>query len=236
MTIKKTTIILSALFALTGFSFAAQNAPSSNTEQSAPSNSANTPAKVQSAKNTQNPIEMLNNSIVNTQNLLVKDSEKLSDNPEALIRIINNNIMPILATNIIAQLLVGQTVWKEASKKDKKEFIASITHMLVYTYAKNVAQAGNYKITINPFDNDSWKKQRVIVATGRITNLQKNSSSEMSIYLLKNNKKQWRVYDLSVAGVSILDNLKAQFKQYKTLKEINTAIESKNVKLDNKKA
>lgn len=58
----------------------------------------------------------------------------------------------------------------------------------------------------------------------------------MSIYLLKNNKKQWRVYDLSVAGVSILDNLKAQFKQYKTLKEINTAIESKNVKLDNKKA
>lgn len=186
-----------------------------------------------SARN--DPVAMLNASVVKTQNLLIKKSKILSKDPAALIQVIDQHIMPILATNVIAQLLVGQKRWKNASKAAQNEFIARMTHLLANTYAKNVGQAGDYKIVINPFLNDSWQHEQIIVVTGKIVNIAKDTSADLNVYLLKNKQGEWKVYDLSIAGISILENLKAQFKRYASLAAINQAIKDKNVKLANQK-
>lgn len=186
------------------------------------------------------PVTLLQKSIVKTQKTLIQSKKELSQNPRELIQLINTHVMPLLATNIIAQLLVGKGRWQTADQKEQQKFIVEITQMLAYSYAENIAQAGTYDIQIFPFHNNSWQGQRLIVVTGKIINLQNQASSDLNIKMLneagKGNAPKWRIYDLAVAGVSILDNFRAQFKGYKTLKEINLAIEKKNHELINKKS
>ncbi|WP_119344450.1 MlaC/ttg2D family ABC transporter substrate-binding protein [Facilibium subflavum] len=198
-------------------------------------NSTQTMSKTQKSLQDSDPITMLNDSIVTTQNLLVKESKMLSKNPKKLLEIIDQQVMPVLATDIIAQLLVGKR-WKKASHAQQKAFINLMKKTLVDTYATNVAQAGKYKIKIYPFLDNSWKKKQIIIANGKIINIEKdNSGADLSIYLLKDKKGRWKVYDVSISGVSILNNLKEQFANYKTLNDINKAIEAKNVKLADQK-
>ena len=198
----------------------------------------------QTAKNRKNeqsssPINMLNSSIVATQKLLIQDKDKYTQHPEELFKLISNNIIPIVATSVIAEMLIGRERWHQANNKEQQTFTRQLMKMLTYSYATNVAQAGHYKIKIFHFANNSWEKEHLVVVSGSIINLQKDYSSELRVFLLKDREGQWKVYDLSVAGVSILENYKAQFKseytQYKSLTEINQSIEQKNATLKNNK-
>lgn len=186
-----------------------------------------------------NPIDMLNSSIVTTQKLLIKDKDRYTQHPEELFQLISHNIIPVVATKVIAQMLIGRERWRKADDTQQQVFIRQLIKMLTYSYATNVAQAGHYKIKLVDFANDSWQKENLVVVSGSIINLQKDYSSDLRIFLLKDRQGQWKVYDLSVAGVSILDNYKAQFKseysKYNSLAEINQSIEKQNAKLKNKK-
>lgn len=186
-----------------------------------------------------NPIDMLNSSIVTTQKLLIKDKDRYTQHPEELFQLISHNIIPVVATKVIAQMLIGRERWQKADDTQQQIFIRQLIKMLTYSYATNVAQAGHYKIKLVDFANDSWQKENLVVVSGSIINLQKDYSSDLRIFLLKDRQGQWKVYDLSVAGVSILDNYKAQFKseysKYNSLAEINQSIEKQNAKLKNKK-
>ncbi|WP_440682389.1 MlaC/ttg2D family ABC transporter substrate-binding protein [Cysteiniphilum halobium] len=235
---QKIMMFLSASLVLSGM----QLSFASETKSATAVTSAATKTTADISKPTKNttPIALLQQSIVETQKTLIQSKKQLSQNPKELIQLIDNHVMPLLATNIIAQLLVGKERWQAANEKEHQKFITEITQMLAYSYAENIAQAGNYDIQIFPFSNNSWQKQRLIVVTGKIINLQNKSSSDLSIKMLNEAGKRaapkWKIYDLSVAGVSILDNFKAQFKDYKTLKDINLAIEKKNNELISKKS
>lgn len=193
---------------------------------------ASTVSSVSKTSDAQNPVNMLNDSIVRTQQTLVKEAKVFQENPAKLIALIDANIVPHLSTTIIAQIILGKQRWREASKADQDQFIAQLTKMLAYTYASTIAKAGDYEVRLNPFANDSWKHERLIYITGSIINLTNKSSSAINIYLLKDKLGDWKIYDMSVEGVSILKNLKAQFEGFKTLKAVNEAIEKKNVKLE----
>lgn len=235
---KKLIIFASATLILGSMqiSFAADTKPAATTTSAG----TNLTAAVSNPTTNTDPVTLLQQSIVQTQKTLIKSKNELSKNPKELIQLIDTHVMPLLATNIIAQLLVGKGRWQAADKKEHQQFIAEITQMLAYSYAENIAQAGNYDIQIFPFSNNSWQGQRLIVVTGKIINLQNQSSSDLSIKMLneagKDSAAKWKIYDLAVAGVSILDNFRAQFKDYKNLKDINLAIEKKNNELINKKS
>ncbi|WP_395946725.1 phospholipid-binding protein MlaC [Caedibacter taeniospiralis] len=241
--------LLNGIFLISSFqlSFASDSISTSDHSQS----QAAEPSEIKSIQNNtdkqidlSDPVQLLQNSIVDTQKTLIQNKDQLKKDPQALVQLIDTRVMPLLASDIIAQLLVGKARWQAATEAEQQKFITEITQMLAYSYIENIAQAGNYAIQIFPFSNDSWKEQRLVVVTGKITNLQNNSASDMSIKMLKTSVKksslntapQWKIYDLSVAGVSILDNFKAQFQDYKTLKDINLAIEKKNHELISKKS
>ena len=230
----KTSVLFILSLSLLSTSLYAHN-PDTKTDKAASARTINTDkpqADITATLNNEDPVSLLNSSIVKTQNLLIQNSKQLSDHPKKLLKLIKENVSPLLANNIIAQLLIGKERWRSAPKTELQKFINELTQMLVCSYAANVAQAGHYKIEIYKFANDSWKAKRIIVVRGTITNLNKpNSNSSININMLKEKSGQWKIYDLSVAGVSILDNYKAQFKDYKTLKDINNALEKKNAQL-----
>ncbi|QLE79558.1 ABC transporter substrate-binding protein [Francisella sp. Scap27] len=191
---------------------------------------------ISSAWAIENPVNMLNNTIVKTQDDLIKNATEYSKDPYKLLALVDQKIIPIVSPKVIAQLIVGTKKWKAASADDQKAFITSATEMLTFMYAKNVAYAGKYKMTLFDFDkdNNSWQKKPIIVVNGKITNIDNNKSSDFSIKMFKKNDK-WHIYDFDVAGVSILRTYKEQFKSYasvsdmiKAANKVTTRIKKKN--------
>jgi phospholipid transport system substrate-binding protein len=191
---------------------------------------------ISSAWAIENPVNMLNNTIVKTQDDLIKNAAEYSKDPYKLLALVDQKIIPIVSPKVIAQLIVGSKKWKAASAADQKTFITSATEMLTFMYAKNVAYAGKYKMTLFDFDKDnsSWQKKPIIVVNGKITNIDSEKSSDFSIKMFKKDDK-WHIYDFDVAGVSILRTYKEQFKSYATVSDmikaankVTTRIKKKN--------
>ena len=187
-------------------------------------------SNIKKENNFNNPAKILEKTIVETQNIIIKNQNDYKNNSNKLFQIINKHITPLLATNIIAQLLVGKEKWNQGDNKEKKKFIMNLSKLIANSYASNITQTGNYRIHIFPFSNNSWKKEILVVVKGEIINIEKNSSSDLSINMIKLKNGDWKIYDLSVAGVSIINSYKEQFQKYKTLELINKAIEKKNEK------
>ena len=171
-----------------------------------------------------NPVDILNSTVVKTQNELIKNGAEYSKNPYKLLSLINNEIMPVVAPDVIAQLVVGTDKWKKATSKEQQQFVDTAKEMLVFMYAKSVAYAGKYKIKLFPFDKDSnaWQSKSIVIVNGKITNIDNNQGSDFAVKMFQKNG-QWHIYDFDVAGVSILEAYKAQFVSYTNVTQMTVA-------------
>jgi len=226
---------------------------------------------ISSAWAVQNPVDMLNKTIVSTQDKLMKNASKYQKDPYKLLALVDKKIIPVVSPSVLAQLIVGPKKWNDAGqeqikqikakvikqlgedatkktidkevdsrvaiikKQEHKKFIKSATEMLTFMYAKNVASAGKYKLTLFPFDseNTSWKKKNIVVVNGKITNTDNNQSSDFAVKMFKKDD-QWHIYDFDVAGVSILRTYQEQFQSFKTVAEMIVASEKVTLKIKTK--
>lgn len=190
---------------------------------------------ISSAWAIQNPVDILNKTIVVTQDNLMKNSSIYQKDPYKLLALVDEKIIPIVSPKVVAQVIVGTKKWQAATPKEQAAFIKSATEMLTFMYAKNVASAGKYKLTLFPFDseNTNWKKKNIVVVNGKITNTDNNQSSDFAVKMFKKND-QWHIYDFDVAGVSILRTYQEQFKSFKTVAEMVKASEKVTLRIKKK--
>jgi phospholipid transport system substrate-binding protein len=190
---------------------------------------------ISSAWAIQNPVDMLNKTIVVTQDKLMKSSKMYQEDPYKLLALVDQKIIPAVDPSVVAQVIVGTKKWSASTPKDQKAFIKSATEMLTFMYAKNVASAGKYKLTLFPFDseNTSWQKKNIVVVNGKITNIDNNQSSDFAVKMFKKND-QWHIYDFDVAGVSILRTYQEQFASFKTVADMTKASEKVTHKIKEK--
>lgn len=190
---------------------------------------------ISSALAIENPVDMLNNTIVKTQNNLITNADEYKKDPYKLLSLVDNEIIPIVAPKVVAQLVVGTDKWKKATPEEQKQFIKSATEMLTFMYAKNVAYAGKYRITLFPFnkDDNSWQKKPIVVVNGKITNIDNNQSSDFAVKMFQKDGK-WHIYDFDVAGVSILRTYQQQFEPYANVAEMTKAAEKVTTRIKKK--
>lgn len=183
----------------------------------------------------ENPVDMLNRTIVKTQNKLIKNADEYKQDPYKLLRLINRKIIPVVAPSVIAQIVVGTPKWKKATPEEQKQFIHSATEMLAFMYAKNVASTSKYKLTLFPFNNNdtSWESKPIFIINGKITNIDNNQSSDFAVKMFQKDGK-WHVYDFDVAGVSILRTYKQQFAPYPNVVEMTKATEKVTIRIKEK--
>lgn len=190
---------------------------------------------ISSAWAIENPVNMLNRTIVKTQNKLIKNADEYKQDPYKLLSLVNRKIIPVVAPSVIAQLVVGTPKWKKATPEEQKQFIRSATEMLAFMYAKNVASASKYKLTLFPFNNNdtSWESKPIVIVNGKITNIDNNQSSDFAVKMFQKDGK-WHVYDFDVAGVSILRTYQQQFAPYPNVVEMTKATEKVTIKIKEK--
>ena len=96
--------------------------------------------------------------------------------------------------------------WNELADKDKEEFVSLFRKLLINSYADKIeSYSGEGVQYINERTEKDYAEVRTKVLTGKI---------EIPLdYRLLNKGADWRVYDVVVDGVSLVNNYRGQFSK-----------------------
>lgn len=96
--------------------------------------------------------------------------------------------------------------WQSLDQAEQREFVAALTQKLLVAYGKTVRASGDEKIE---FNRERLDGNYATVETKVIS-----SSGELPIeYRMRIVDGQWKVYDMVIENVSIVNNYRAQFER-----------------------
>lgn len=105
----------------------------------------------------------------------------------------------------MARLTIGNDVWKQATPKQQKRFFELFETLLERNYLDQIEGYAGQAIR---FDGERGTKGYPVVETTVVREDAENLTME---YRMLQHKGTWRVYDVSVDGVSLVQNYRDQF-------------------------
>jgi len=133
--------------------------------------------------------------------LLGKQDIEKNERNEKIVGELNE----IMDFQLAAYLSLGKH-WKKISKKQKKEFVKIFQQYINNYIVEKIDLYTNQKIDIG--DSKIVKKGRAELEIGILSG---GETLQVNFKLRKNKKKEWRVYDVDIEGVSLITTFRSQF-------------------------
>jgi phospholipid transport system substrate-binding protein len=153
------------------------------------------------------PVEVLQN----TSNRLILELQRnqatLKTKPQIVYGIVDQILLPHVDIESMSSKALGRA-WSNATRSQQQSFEDQFVTLLVRTYSSALAQYTNERVIFLPlredFNNQSFVevKSRIIRESGPQINLN---------YRMLRVQGQWKLYDFSVDGVSIIESFRSQF-------------------------
>ena len=133
--------------------------------------------------------------------LLGKQDIEKNERNEKIVGELNE----IMDFQLAAYLSLGKH-WKKISKTQKKEFVETFQQYINNYIVEKIDLNTNQKIDIG--DSKIVKKGRAELEIGILSG---GETLQVNFKLRKNKKKEWRVYDVDIEGVSLITTFRSQF-------------------------
>jgi phospholipid transport system substrate-binding protein len=138
--------------------------------------------------------------------LIQKDKEIQAGNRAKLIALIESKALPHFNFESMTQLAMGQG-WRKVTPEQKPRLVAEFKTLLVRTYASALSSYSGEKFEFRPLrakptDTDVLVQVRV---------LQPGREPVPIDYSMENTAAGWKVYDVNVAGISLVANFRTEF-------------------------
>ena len=133
--------------------------------------------------------------------LLGKQDIEKNERNEKIVGELNE----IMDFQLAAYLSLGKH-WKKISKTQKKEFVETFQQYINNYIVEKIDLYTNQKIDIG--DSKIVKKGRAELEIGILSG---GENLQVNFKLRKNKKKEWRVYDVDIEGVSLITTFRSQF-------------------------
>lgn len=115
-----------------------------------------------------------------------------------------NEISPIFSFEEMSKRALGQH-WKKRTPEEKKEFVELFTNILKDSYiGKTDTYSGEKIVLLGEKKEDIYAN----VQTKLITN---KGTEALVDYRMLNNQGKWKIYDVIIEGVSLVNNYRSQF-------------------------
>ncbi len=137
-----------------------------------------------------------------------KDRDIQGGSTQKAVELVDQKVLPHFDFRHMAALAVGKD-WKKASPGQQQQLTAEFKTLLVRTYSNALTSYKNQKIVYKPFKMDPGDSE-VLVRTEVI---QPGSKPVQIDYNLKKADAGWKVFDVVVAGISLVTNYRDQFAQ-----------------------
>ena len=137
-----------------------------------------------------------------------QDRDIQNGNTQKTIALIQAKVLPYFNFQRMTALAVGRD-WRQATPQQKEQLARQFQDLLVRTYSNALNsyrdQTVRYRpFKMNPGDTDVLVRTEVLQPGGRPIQLD---------YSLEKADKGWKVYDVVVAGVSLVTNYRENFAQ-----------------------
>ena len=154
-----------------------------------------------------NPQDVIQNATNSLLARITKEKEALKKDPNALYRLVEENITPFMDVNGIARRVMGQ-YYRQATPAQQTEFARVFKESLIRTYAKGLTSYENQKIVFKPYKaGPDPKKAQVDVDvygnTGQVY--------PVTFQLQMDNAGAWKVQNLILNGINLGLTFRNQF-------------------------
>lgn len=137
-----------------------------------------------------------------------KDKDIQSGNIRKAVELAEVKVLPHFDFLHMTRLAVGKD-WRKASPEQQQQLVQEFRTLLVRTYSKAFVEYRNQAIEYKPFKMQPTETD-VLVRT--VVN-QSGGKPVQIDYNLDKTAQGWKVYDISVAGVSLVTNYRSSFTQ-----------------------
>jgi len=175
------------------------------------------------------PLVMLEKTSNQLLTELDKEKVNIHNNPTKVYSIVDRILLPHVDKIGMSRSALGREAWMGATSTQKDDFIKVFTQLVVQTYASALASYDNETIRFMPIRGGYESKKRVQVESMVI---RENGQTIPVTYRLALKGNEWKVYDMSVEGVSLLRNFRSQFSSELstgTLDELITKLKKHNL-------
>ncbi len=133
-------------------------------------------------------------------------SKDLEEDPTLIYGLVSDIVLPHFDFVRMSRSVLAKN-WKSASREQKLGFVRAFRDLMVRTYAVALLEYTDQKIHVLPVKMKAGDKN----VTVRMEVLQNGKPPVIINYRLGLKKKGWKVYDITVDGVSLIANYRTSF-------------------------
>lgn len=155
----------------------------------------------------QSPVPMLEKASSSMIGALKAHRAELKLHPEIIRQAVHQYMLPCVDVEGMSRSVLGRTAWMKASAAERAQFQKEFTNLVIRTYANPLSEYSNETIKFLPFKaNATARFARVnsVIVRPQAKNIPVS-------YSLVAKGDAWKVFDLSVEGVSLLQSFRNQF-------------------------
>ncbi len=141
-------------------------------------------------------------------NIVRNDKDIQGGNTRKAIDLVENKVLPYFNFQRMTALAVGRD-WNKATPEQKKRLAEEFKTLLVRTYSNALTSYKNQTVSYKPSKLQAGDSDVLI----RTEVIQPGSKPVQLDYALEKQANSWKVYDVIVAGVSLVTNYRDTFGQ-----------------------
>lgn len=152
------------------------------------------------------PQEVVQDTSARMVDALRKNRTTLDRDPSRLYELVNQIVLPNFDFELMSRWVLGRA-WQQASPEQRRRFTEEFRTLLVRTYAKALLEYSDGEIRVLPQPavadgNEITVKTEVKPKTGQPIPIH---------YSMHRGNDAWKVYDVTVEGVSLVTNYRGTF-------------------------
>lgn len=178
--------------------------------------------QAQSVDAKQPPAAFIEEVTAQTLDVVKKDKAAQAGDRTAIERLIDQYVLPYVNFEKTTRLATGRH-WRDASEKQRADLVDAFKGTLIRTYSGSLDNVDNLSaINVGPFRGDPSANDVVV----RSTIVQRNGPEVAVDYRMENTPQGWKIYDLNVEGIWLIQNYRNQFSQVINQKGFDGLIET----------
>ena len=132
--------------------------------------------------------------------------DELAADSEALYAVIDGILLPRFDRRFAAGQVLARH-WRKASAEQKDRFVDAFYTTLLQRYADGILEFENDRVEILPYRGDATKRITTVKTSVRL----EDGTKVPVNYTLVNREEGWRMFDVTIEGVSYVRNFRVEF-------------------------
>lgn len=153
----------------------------------------------------QEAVEQAANRIIT---VLKEEGDGVADDPDKVYALVDTHVLPHFDFDRMSYFVLGQ-VWKSATDKQKEDFQEQFKQLLINTYTTALSEYSTDGEILYTGVKISPKNEDIAIVQTEIR--QKGRGPVAVSYRMYRTEGLWRIYDVSIGGVSLVTNYRANF-------------------------